>query len=233
MTKITIITATLNASAYISSLIESLEKQTSQDFDWLVMDGGSEDGTVELVKCSTINHRLVINSDFGVYDALNKAIQIIETKYYLVVGADDRLYEDAVQKYINAVDHHYNVDLFATNWVEKNTIQKPENGSTLIHGLRSISACHSVALLINKELHKYAGYYSKEYPVCADYDFICKCLLELRCKQVKLNFVAGEYANDGYSSRQYWSYVFEIFEIKIRYYNKIMQKLILIYRLRK
>ncbi len=228
---ITIITATINAGNYIGGLIESLDKQSSKNFEWIVMDGGSIDNTVDLVKCSSVPYRLIVGTDFGIYDAINKAIKLAKTKYYLIVGADDRLYVNAVEKFLNALEVNGGFDLYAAHWVEINKIQKPKNGKSYKHGMRSISSCHSVALLINKEMHDFIGYYSKEFPVCADYNFICKALFDYNYKQKVLNFIAGEYATEGYSAKRYLSYIFEIYQIKIRYYNNFIQKIILIYRL--
>ena len=90
--KLSIITATYNSAKHLPALIASLRAQTCQDFEWVVADGNSTDGTVELLKQVTdLKLSWVSQHDFGIYDAMNKAIQRSQSEYYLVIGSDDML----------------------------------------------------------------------------------------------------------------------------------------------
>ena len=92
MTSITIVTATLNAANVIGALAADLLAQTDRDFRWLIVDGGSTDGTIERLPSDILDRvDLVRESDFGIYDALNKGVRRCATSHYLVIGADDRL----------------------------------------------------------------------------------------------------------------------------------------------
>jgi len=84
----TVITATYNAQNHLPMLIESLRKQSDKEFEWVVADGASDDGTLELLQ-SIDDLNIVISSqpDFGIYDALNRAIRDSSGKYYIVAGA--------------------------------------------------------------------------------------------------------------------------------------------------
>lgn len=96
---ITVITATYNASKVLPGLIDSLRSQTDQDFEWIVVDGASTDGTVELVEAAgDVVTRWVSEPDFGIYHALNKALGLATGEYYLVLGADDRLRTEGVAR---------------------------------------------------------------------------------------------------------------------------------------
>lgn len=69
-------TATCNAAKHLPKLIESLRRQTDKDFEWVIANGASTDGTRELLQ-SVTDIEIVISSqtDFGIYDALNRAIK--------------------------------------------------------------------------------------------------------------------------------------------------------------
>jgi glycosyltransferase involved in cell wall biosynthesis len=96
--KISVITATLNAGHCISGLIACLQEQSNKNFEWVVADGGSKDDTLALL-CEASDLDLVLDSrpDHGIYDAMNRALDLASGDYYLVVGADDLLYHDAVE----------------------------------------------------------------------------------------------------------------------------------------
>src|SRR5699024_1576503 len=91
--KLSIITATFNAVEYLPTLIESLRKQQDKDFEWVVADGASTDGTLELLESiDDLNIQITSREDFGIYDALNRGIKACSGEFYLVMGADDVLY---------------------------------------------------------------------------------------------------------------------------------------------
>ncbi len=100
--KLSIITATYNAAEHLPRLIESLLAQTDQDFEWVVADGASTDGTLELLEQARPKFRRVIvdsRPDFGIYDALNRAVKLSTGKFYLVLGADDELFPGGIEAY--------------------------------------------------------------------------------------------------------------------------------------
>ena len=103
--KLSIVTVTLNAAAHLPRLIRSLRSQTDPDFEWVVMDGGSSDGTLALLAQAT-ELPLIWRSepDFGIYDALNKALRLASGEYYLVAGADDVLDPGAVAGYRRLIE---------------------------------------------------------------------------------------------------------------------------------
>jgi len=97
---LSIVTATYNAAAHLPALIESLRGQTDKDFEWIIADGGSNDETqVILNAVRDLNILLDSRPDFGIYDALNRAIKLTTADYYLVLGADDYLYPEAVASF--------------------------------------------------------------------------------------------------------------------------------------
>lgn len=97
---ISIVTATFNAAALLPGLIESLSAQTDRNFEWIVIDGKSTDTTRQIIESAgSIVSTWISEPDFGIYDALNKAIRIASSEYYLVLGADDRLLPDAIAHY--------------------------------------------------------------------------------------------------------------------------------------
>ena len=86
---ITIITSTLNCSELLKKTIVSISEQTYNNIQWIVADGGSTDGTVELIKnCEKIKYWFT-GTDNGIYDSWNKSIKYITGDWVLFFGAGD------------------------------------------------------------------------------------------------------------------------------------------------
>jgi glycosyltransferase len=74
--KISLITATLNSIQHLPPVIESIRQQTYPNIEYIVIDGGSTDGTVEFLSQCEVVTKIVSEKDKGIYDALNKGIQL-------------------------------------------------------------------------------------------------------------------------------------------------------------
>lgn len=92
---ITVVTATHNAVDHLPRLVANLRAQTFKNFEWVVADGGSTDGTLEILS-QVGDLSIIIDSrpDCGVYDAFNRAVSLSSGDYLLFLGADDYLIAD-------------------------------------------------------------------------------------------------------------------------------------------
>lgn len=92
-TRFSIITVCYNASATIRETIASVLGQTYQELEYIVVDGKSLDGTVEILQSIT-DKRLtfVSEKDSGIYDAMNKGLKMAGGDYLIFLGADDTFY---------------------------------------------------------------------------------------------------------------------------------------------
>lgn len=87
--KISIITATYNSLKYISWALESISNQTYKNLEWIVIDGGSTDGTLEFLQKSKFINRLISEPDHGIYGALNKGIRVATGDIIGFLHSDD------------------------------------------------------------------------------------------------------------------------------------------------
>lgn len=94
--KISIITACLNASRFIRRAVNSVLSQSHGNYEILVQDGGSTDGTLEALAPYAKRIKLVSEADSGIYDAWNKAVQRASGEWALFLGADDFLLNERV-----------------------------------------------------------------------------------------------------------------------------------------
>lgn len=94
--QISIIIATFNAEKTLRRCLNSIQSQTSSDFELVIVDGGSSDDTVSILK----EHNKLINywisePDKGIYDAWNKGIALAKGKWVWFLGADDYFYDNS------------------------------------------------------------------------------------------------------------------------------------------
>lgn len=98
---ITVLTPTFNRGGVLRSLWDSLQKQTVKDFEWLVVDDGSTDGTKDLItqlqEKSDFPIRYIYKNNGGKHTALNIGIQTICSELTFIVDSDDCVTDDAVE----------------------------------------------------------------------------------------------------------------------------------------
>lgn len=98
--KLSIITVNLNNCNGLQKTIDSVISQTFKDFEWIVIDGGSTDGSKELIEQYS-NHFAywVSEPDKGIYNAMNKGIRVAQGEYLQFLNSGDWLWEhDTLQK---------------------------------------------------------------------------------------------------------------------------------------
>jgi len=213
--KVSIITATYNAASHLPALVESLLSQTDMDFEWVVADGGSSDQTIPyLHSLSRINLVISEQKDFGIYDALNRAIQLCSGDYYLVLGADDRLYPHAVQEFKLACSKD-SPDIVSAIVESDNGFLKPGGGKPYLKGQLAYISQHSVGTMIKKSLHGRFGYYSRRFPIAADHYFIKQVCDSPDTVIQHGAFVAGYYPSTGISGADILGSMTEYFRVQL------------------
>jgi glycosyltransferase involved in cell wall biosynthesis len=98
---VTVITAVFNGQRYLGGCLESVLRQTYRNIEHLVIDGGSSDGTVELLR--SYSNRIALwksEPDQGIYDAWNKALVEARGEWICFLGADDEFLPNAIGAYM-------------------------------------------------------------------------------------------------------------------------------------
>jgi glycosyltransferase involved in cell wall biosynthesis len=96
---VSVVTATYNASEHLETLIQSISEQTCSQFEWIVIDGGSNDNTLDILKKNgALISALVSEKDRGIYDAWNKGVRRARGEWIYFLGADDFFWSDEVME---------------------------------------------------------------------------------------------------------------------------------------
>lgn len=210
--RISVVTATFNVVKELPGLIESLRSQVYKNFEWVVADGGSTDGTLELLSSiENIDIRIFSEEDFGIYDALNRGIKKTSGQYYLVLGADDRIYPNALSEYAK---NACGVDLVtaAVRFGERLSVPLKVRGWQ--YGHHTHVSAHSVGLLVNKCLHEKYGYYSRKFPIGADQYFILSAI-KGGASIVSVDVEVGFHGVEGVSGTDRVGVITEFFRVQV------------------
>ena len=214
--RISIITATFNVETIIPALITSLKNQSDSNFEWVVADGGSSDRTIELLTQAANDMNVVIDSraDFGIYDALNRAIHLSAGDFYLVMGADDTLYPDAVANLRkHAIDT--NADIITAKIVCDGKVVGVRRPWSWLNGQFAYVSSHAVGSLIRRSLHERLGVYSAKYPIAADQLFLLLAA-KTGAQIVSVDSVVGEFCSKGLSGTDALGTLTESLRVQIK-----------------
>ncbi|MBQ0799698.1 MAG: glycosyltransferase [Porticoccaceae bacterium] len=101
---VTIITSTYNAAEHLPSAIKSIRNQSYSNVEWIVVDGASKDGTLDILRQNqdVVDH-WVSEPDAGIYDAWNKGLRLAHGEWVWFLGADDEMVTDAIEVMMEVV----------------------------------------------------------------------------------------------------------------------------------
>lgn len=196
---ISIITATYNAERTLPALIASLRAQSSRDFEWVIVDAVSSDGTLTLLRdAADVATRWISEPDFGIYHALNKGLTLAKGNYYLVLGSDDTLLPGAIEAFARLAATS-NADVVAAPVLVDGVVIQPRRSRPWLRSGPPLVAAHSVGSLIRKSLHDEIGPYSRRFPIAADTYFLLQ-VAQRRKQFAYLSEPVGTFGTDGMSS---------------------------------
>ncbi|MFZ1538463.1 MAG: glycosyltransferase family 2 protein [Chromatiaceae bacterium] len=198
-----IILPVLNAEQTIRKALSSIQRQTFQDFELLVLDGGSTDQTLQQVaRFGGTRSRLVSEADYGVYDAMNKGISLAKGQWLYFLGADDCLYEDStLQKVEEAIRGVPEARLIYGNVLRPGQILY--GGRFTYRTLLERSICHQ-SLFYRKDVFGLFGYYNMKYLVYADQAFNFKLFYGLdESAIIFVDQIIARFSEGGLSSREF------------------------------
>lgn len=176
--RFSIITVVYNRVGSIRRTIESVLGQSFKDFEYIVIDGESTDGTLKYIKnVDSKNFKYVSEKDNGVYDALNKGVRMSRGEYVLFVHSDDYFVDNKVlsniNKHINNQDIIYGNTIYVNQEGEKVRYWKGESGDIK----KGWAPCHT-ATILKKSVYEEIGLYNLDYSIASDYDLMIRAFCD-------------------------------------------------------
>jgi glycosyltransferase involved in cell wall biosynthesis len=210
--KISIITISLNASKYIEQTILSIINQTWSNKEYIIIDGGSTDGTLDIIKKyeSKID-RYVSEPDDGIADAMNKGVDFATGDYILFVHSDDYLLNSTIlERASSFLNSEFDLYIFPVILKNKNTNKKSTARTLNFWTNFKMGSCHQ-GQLCSKKLFDRIGAFNINYNIVMDYDFILRAY-RADVQSCSINIPLAVMRLTGISSRTDWKSLQERFQ---------------------
>ena len=199
---ISIITVVKNKSKYIQETINSIKNQKYKNIEYIIVDGVSEDGSIEIIKknIDSIDY-FVCEPDLGNYDAINKGISLSTGELIGIVNADDILLPDATLILLEYYKKYPKIDFFFGS-------VKKHWGTISGYYPRKIKyswffyTSHSTGFFLKRDAAEKNGKYSLKYKYSSDFDYFYRLIVHNKFKGVatKKDEVFGIFRPGGISA---------------------------------
>ncbi len=197
-----IITVVLNNEKFIEQTIKSVLSQKYKNFEYIIIDGGSTDNTVEIIKKYKKNiDYWVSEKDKGLYDAFNKGMSVAKGEFIGIINSDDLYTKNSLSIISKYVFNNKKID-FIFGSVKKHW--------GILHGYKpekifyswGFYSSHSTGFFLSKEAASKVGLYNIKYKYHADYDYFYRLIVQCKLKGIatKKKEVVGIFRRGGFSS---------------------------------
>jgi len=206
--KISVITPVYNGEDTIESCIGSVKCQTYNELEYIIVDGSSNDKTLEIIKKSTFDKlKLISEKDKGLYDAFNKGINLASGDVVCFLCADDMYtHENVLLNIAHAFQKNADTDIIYTDliYVNKNDLTKIDRywkSSSFVPGLfKKGWLPPNTALFIKRKIFLTYGLFDTSYKMAADYEMQYRFLEKLRIKSLYIPGISVTMRSGGMSN---------------------------------
>ena len=247
--KITVATVTYNAAELIDHTIKSVEEQNYPHVEHLIIDGNSQDATLAAVhhyqernSVASVQHEVncLSEPDHGLYDAMNKAIDMATGNYIVFLNAGDTFHSpDTLTQIAKAATNSAqsnkkgNNELPAVVYGDTDLVDKeghflrhrrlaPPEKLTSRSFLNGMLVCHQ-AFFARVDLAK-LNLYNMEYRYSADFDWCIRIMREAKRQKIELcnaHIVVSDYLSEGLTTQNHQASLRERFKIMTKHYGWI------------
>lgn len=234
--KVSILTTTFNRASTLAEAIESVLNQDYPDIEYIIVDGASKDGTLDIIrKYESIvkedsfkkshpifTFKYISEPDHGMYEAINKGIRMATGDVIGLIHSDDILYSSNIISDVVRLMQSSNADIVYGNglYVDCNDTAKPvrkwisgrySKRKVRVGWLPLHPTCY-----LRASFYKEVGFYDEKYKIAADTDFLIRALYEHSPKAVYLNeyivrMRMGGLSTDSSRCKKMWDEDIEIY----------------------
>jgi glycosyltransferase involved in cell wall biosynthesis len=220
--KLSVITVVYNGIAAIERTMLSVLNQTYPNIEYILIDGLSTDGTLEVIKKYQDRIKLISEKDEGIYDAMNKGLAIATGDYVLFMNAGDEIYApDTVAKVFATADeadiYYGETEMITDNGQSQG---RRRHKAPEVFTWRSFKYGMNVshqAIYIKRGLTEP---YNRQYHLSADIDWIIRAARKAK-KIIKIDGYVAKYLVGGMSKQRHRQSLQERFDIMKRYYGLV------------
>ena len=194
--KLSVVTINYNNYSGLRKTIESVVNQTNKDFEYIIIDGGSTDGSVDVIKeyADRIDY-WVSEPDRGIYNAMNKGVDVAKGEYCIFMNSGDTFCDFNTVECV--LEHNLNSDIICGNTMMPTRHEPPSviTFNTLFSG----AICHQCAFIKTVLMKKYR--YDEKLKIVADRKFFVQALILDNCSYSAIDVDVVNYDINGFSSK--------------------------------
>jgi glycosyltransferase involved in cell wall biosynthesis len=170
---LSVVTVVLNGEKFLAQAMESVLKQDYQNVEYIVIDGGSKDNTVEIIR--KFEDKIDVwtsEKDKGIFEAMNKGIRLCKGEMIGILNSDDFYCENVFSSIVNAFDStgadvvYGNMRIEGKDGSEKPDISLMDKKPSVFH-----PAC-----FVRKSAYDKIGLYDETFKISSDYEFLLRCI---------------------------------------------------------
>lgn len=196
-----------NELPYVRRAVESIFQQTWSDFEFVIVDDASDDGTetyLRDVASDSDRVRLLVNeTNRGLTASLNRALSEATGEYIVRLDADDRAYEDRIERQVEYMQNHPEI-VAAGTWYEVvdsegtvvNSVEPPTSTDAVRKALIKYNPICHPSIIIRREAIEAVSGYDERYPRAQDYDLWFRLLREGGIANVPNTLTQRRYTDD-------------------------------------
>ena len=202
---VTVITPCFNSRATIKDTLESVLHQTYENIEYIIIDGGSTDGTLDVIrqyeKKFQGRMKVVSEKDDGIYDAMNKGISMASGQLVGIVNSDDYYETDAVEIMVNAMRPELKYQILYG--FQRCLENRKEVRVVLFHHnyLKKQMITHPTCF-VTRNVYTDYGMFDLKYRSSADYEFVLRLFQETDVNFIPVYHIISNFELGGMSSTQ-------------------------------
>ena len=220
---LSVITVVKNDQKNIEKTIKSvIANKKSLNLEYIIIDGKSDDKTLSIIKKYKKKiDKIISEKDKGIYDAMNKGINLSNNDIIVFCNSGDFFYKNSLKKIINIFnrkDYDFMFGTVVRNYTKSKIIKSRYNPKRIYYNF-DFATAHSTGFFLKKKIYNKIGKYNLKFKCSADYDLYFRLIKNgYKGSVSKKNDLIGNIASGGFSSKiGFFEHLFE--ETKIRIHN--------------
>lgn len=206
--KVSVITVVFNGVDNIQHCFDSVKKQSFKNIEYIVIDGASTDGTIDIIAANSETISTFISEpDNGVYDAMNKGISQATGELVFILNSDDKFSDESSVEKIVRVFESTNCDgVHGAHGIFDRRGKRVRNCPIFFNGRKSFyfgGHPRHPTVVLRRAVYSKVGVFDLRYAIASDYDFMYRAFFEERCKLEELNFEPVEMRAGGLSQKSF------------------------------
>jgi glycosyltransferase involved in cell wall biosynthesis len=218
---LSVITVVFNNVKHVQRTINSVTTQSYSDIEYIVIDGVSTDGTLEIInRFKTEIDVLISEPDNGIYDAMNKGLKLAKGDYVVFMNSGDEFYEETTVEQVFKTSAFADIYYGETEMLDENLVNQGLRRHRIPDQLNiksfryGMSVSHQ-AIFIKKSITKN---YNPKYLLSADIDWILDAIVKAE-KIVNTQIIVAKYLIGGMSKKRHLKSLKERYQIFKSYYG--------------